>query len=83
MQMPADRVDENVRSFPRFGRGFDSHRPLHKSRFGCLYAAESLKITLEMVGFGRSMDAAGINWTLLVIDHPDQLLFLNFDRENR
>jgi len=34
-------------------------------RFNCLYAAESLKIPLEMVGFGRSMDAAGINWTLL------------------
>jgi hypothetical protein len=24
---------------------------------------------LEMVGFGRQMDAAAIKWTLLVIDH--------------
>jgi len=37
-------------SFPSFGRGFDSHRPLHKSRrFNCLYATESLKIPREMV----------------------------------
>jgi hypothetical protein len=36
-----------------------------------------------MVGFGRQMDAAAINWTLLDIDHPNQLFFLNFDRENR
>ena len=28
------------------------------------YAAESLKIPLEMVGFGRQMDAGAINWTL-------------------
>jgi len=27
--------------------------------------AESLKIPLETVGFGRPMDAATINWTLL------------------
>ena len=55
-----------------FGDGFDSHRPLHKSRsFGCHYAAESLKILLEMAGFGRQMDAAAMNWTLFVIDHPN------------
>jgi hypothetical protein len=47
-----------------------------------LYAAESLKTTVETVGFGRRMDAAAINWTLLVIDHLNPC-FLNFDREER
>jgi hypothetical protein len=28
-----------------------------------------------MVGFGDQMDAAAINWTLLDIDHPNQLFF--------
>ena len=57
-----ERRNEVFSSFQAIGVGFDSHRPLHKSRgFGCLYAAESLKITLEMVGFGRSMECAGIN----------------------
>jgi hypothetical protein len=28
-----------------------------------------------MLDFGRQMDAAAINWTLLDIDHPNQLLF--------
>jgi hypothetical protein len=32
--------------------------PIARSTFNCLYAAESLKIPLEMVGFGRQMDAA-------------------------
>jgi len=35
-----------------------------------------------MVGFGRQMDAAAINWTLLVFDRLNPS-FLNFDRENR
>ena len=51
-----------IDTFPSFGRGFDSDRPLHKSRrFNCLYAAESLKIPREMVDFGRQMDAAAFN----------------------
>jgi hypothetical protein len=35
-----------------------------------------------MVGFGRQMDAAAINWTPLVIDHLNPS-FLHFDWENR
>jgi hypothetical protein len=36
----------------------------------CLYAAESLKIPLEMVGFGRQMAAAAFNWTLFWRSKP-------------
>jgi hypothetical protein len=35
-----------------------------------------------MVGFGRQMAAAAINWTLFVIDHLNPS-FLSFDREDR
>ena len=30
-----------------------------------------------MAGFGRQMDAAAINWTLLVIDHLNPSLYGN------
>jgi hypothetical protein len=63
--------------FIRHGKGSTSTQAALTLR---LYSLESLKTTLEMVGFGRQMDAA-INWTLLVIDlNPS---FLNFDREDR
>src|ERR1700756_4393282 len=33
LDKPAGVVQWQYRSFPSFGRGFDSHRPLHKSRY--------------------------------------------------
>src|ERR1700756_2166419 len=52
------------RSFPSFGCGFDSHRPLHNSRcFNCPYTANLLESALKIDRFGPQMDPAGFNWT--------------------
>ena len=52
--------------FPSFRRGFDSHRPLHKSRcFYCPYAAKLFEFALKMCLFGPQMDPNPFNWTRL------------------
>src|ERR1700728_1772604 len=57
-------VQWQYRSFPSFGRGFDSHRPLHNSRcFNCPYTANLVESGLKMDRFGPQMDPAGFNWT--------------------
>src|SRR6266481_9780548 len=57
-------VQWQYRSFPSFGRGFDSHRPLHKSRsFNCPYTANLPESSFKMDRFGPQMDPTGFNWT--------------------
>src|SRR5579863_5118167 len=60
-------VQWQYRSFPSFGRGFDSHRPLHNSRcFNCPYTANLAEFGLKMDRFGLQMDPTMFNWTPMI-----------------
>jgi hypothetical protein len=66
LQCRAGVVQWQYRSFPSFGRGFDSHRPLHNSRVNCPYTADLPESSMKMKRFGPQMDPDEFNWTPMI-----------------
>src|SRR5579859_8291345 len=59
-------VQWQYRSFPSFGRGFDSHRPLHNSRsFNWPYTANLPVFSSKWAVLDPCWSLRGANWTLM------------------
>src|SRR5258706_14299993 len=57
-------VQWQYRSFPSFGRGFDSHRPLHNSQqmTRLTLRRQVAKSSLKMDRFGGQLEGTPFNW---------------------